>query len=558
LTIKSTPAVLRHLHIKLSAAGFAVQCMICVFFLFSEWHDAKTKSRAALAQTLTQVTPLLRTALVDPLLLRDEPVVRHILGDAQAAGLMQDYVLRGPQGQTLQYSANAVTWPVAQGDAFESPEPWTRDPPVFHHHIRIEQAGQHLGTLELVIPLQDVVDTYQTALVKNALLALFLMMAGTLAIYLMSETITRQLRTIAMASKMMASGEHRFDIPVRGEDEVAQLGRSINLMSQAIRERIATLTESEKKQRRYFELAQAEHARLVALLQSMHLGVLLVDQQQKVLHINDSCLRFWQVAPGLDLVDHPLDDFLSASVRYTQAAQTDRSAWLAMAAQDAQARIEIKLEDLTLEQTSHTVQDANGQTIGCLWIFEDVTRERAAQATIHRLVEQDTLTGAFNRHTLMERLQDKVQQQADQAWPLLYLDLDNFKNANDLHGHAFGDKLLVQVTQAMQSALRPGDIMGRIGGDEFVIVPHGMALEQVHILCARLIKCINDTSLQLLGDTPASNPIGCSIGIAVHPQDGQTAEALLDAADSAMYAAKAKGRNTWQWSKAPLPQDPPL
>jgi diguanylate cyclase (GGDEF)-like protein len=260
------------------------------------------------------------------------------------------------------------------------------------------------------------------------------------------------------------------------------------------------------------------------------------------------------VDPALDLQDQPLSAFLSASPRHAQAEPAERSNWFLPAPDSSGTRIEITLDGLTLEQTSHTVLNAAGQTIGSLWIFEDVTRERAAQETIHRLVEQDSLTGAFNRHTLMERLQDLVQHPSDQDWALLYLDLDNFKNVNDVHGHAFGDKLLVQVTQAMLSALRPGDIMGRIGGDEFVIVPRGMALERVHNLCERLITCINTTSQQLFDDPSEATRIGCSIGIAKFSQDGSTAEELLDAADSAMYAAKAKGRNTWQWFDPGLPQ----
>lgn len=543
----------RHLHAKLAAAGFAVQCVLVVFFLIGEWHGGKKQARETLQQTLAQATPLLKTALLDPLLERDELAVKSILEDAKTAGLMQQYVLRGPQNQILHSSHSGQVWPPMPSDSVDSALPWARDPPLFHHQIRIGNPAQDLATLHLIIPLESAIRAYQSSFVKNILVAVFLMFVGTLAIYLLSENITRQLRTIAMASRLLGMGGRRLDIPVKGDDEVAQLGNTINQMSEAIGERIQKLTESEQKQRFFSQLAQAEHARLNALLESMQLGVLLVDQAQQILHVNEATRQLWQVSEDLPLQGQSLGVFQSSSARFTHAQEADRTAWFSTDTV-AHARVEIALEGVTLEQTSHQVRDDSGQVIGFLWIFEDVTRERIAQATIHRLVQQDTLTGVLNRYTLMERLEELLSGQPEQNLILLYLDLDNFKTVNDIHGHAFGDKLLVQVTEAMRSALRPHDIMGRIGGDEFVIVPRQIELEQLPILCERLIKCINQTSRNLLRDQAQAAHLGCSIGIAVYPQDGANAEALLEAADSAMYAAKGKGRNTWQWFTSELPQ----
>lgn len=163
----------------------------------------------------------------------------------------------------------------------------------------------------------------------------------------------------------------------------------------------------------------------------------------------------------------------------------------------------------------------------------------------------DPLTGLFNRRAFelyLEEVMDVASRQK-QAFSLLYLDLDGFKQINDRHGHASGDALLKTVAANWSRAVREGDVLARLGGDEFVMLSHSTQ-EEVEVVCRRLL----DIGGQALPDGISSHGLGVSIGIAEFPRDGQDAAGLILAADTAMLAAKALGKSRFQWAvPAPRP-----
>lgn len=166
----------------------------------------------------------------------------------------------------------------------------------------------------------------------------------------------------------------------------------------------------------------------------------------------------------------------------------------------------------------------------------------AYQDRLRRLSERDSLTGLFNRRLFYERLDEVLQLRDAGPSALLYVDLDNFKAVNDHRGHAQGDETLRAVAQLLITGVRPGDIAGRVGGDEFVLWLGRADAAKAEIVAERLIKGVRD--LQHLA--APGRPLGLSIGIAVHtPGHGETVQELADRADHAMYAAKSAGKNTY-------------
>ncbi len=187
---------------------------------------------------------------------------------------------------------------------------------------------------------------------------------------------------------------------------------------------------------------------------------------------------------------------------------------------------------------------------GFVRTFSDITQRRRAQVQADRMASEDTLTGLANRRTLMQHLdmvlQERMSQDASEPHPfaVLYLDLDRFKFVNDTQGHAVGDKLLLAVAERLKASLRQNDFIARLGGDEFAIVlSSSEPAERPEIVAQRLVDAIGRSydidSHQLL--------IGASIGIAIGPDNGQTGNELLIAADLALYAAKAAGRATYRF-----------
>ncbi|HEY0834892.1 MAG TPA: sensor domain-containing diguanylate cyclase [Azospirillum sp.] len=176
----------------------------------------------------------------------------------------------------------------------------------------------------------------------------------------------------------------------------------------------------------------------------------------------------------------------------------------------------------------------------------------AYQERLRRLSERDGLTGLFNRRTFFERLDEQLGRPDAGPSALLYVDLDNFKAVNDLHGHQQGDSVLKAIGSLLTNGVRPGDLPGRLGGDEFVLWLGRTDEERAMVVADRLLAGIRE--LSHLSASP-EKPLGLSIGIAVHrPGCGETVQELTDRADAAMYAAKAGGKGNF--SIAPEPPIP--
>ncbi|MEI6985226.1 MAG: sensor domain-containing diguanylate cyclase [Rhodospirillaceae bacterium] len=158
------------------------------------------------------------------------------------------------------------------------------------------------------------------------------------------------------------------------------------------------------------------------------------------------------------------------------------------------------------------------------------------QEHLRHLSERDSLTGLFNRRTFLERLEEMLSWRGIGTSALLYIDLDNFKAVNDLRGHHQGDMVLREVAALITNSIRPGDLAGRMGGDEFVVWL-ARADEQAAIAMTRRLL-VGIAGLRQLSAND-ERPIGMSVGIAVHlsGQDESIA-ALIERADSAMYKAK--------------------
>jgi diguanylate cyclase (GGDEF)-like protein len=164
-----------------------------------------------------------------------------------------------------------------------------------------------------------------------------------------------------------------------------------------------------------------------------------------------------------------------------------------------------------------------------------------SESRYRTLAHHDSLTGLPNRHGLELRLKEILARCNGTGSPvaLLYLDLDNFKDVNDAHGHAMGDRMLMAVAQRLRSCAGPEDLIVRVGGDEFIIVTAEAERSTVEQLAVRIADALA-APLVLDRDTLA---VYASIGIGLYPEHGTDAESLMKHADIALYDAKAKGRN---------------
>jgi diguanylate cyclase (GGDEF)-like protein/PAS domain S-box-containing protein len=178
-------------------------------------------------------------------------------------------------------------------------------------------------------------------------------------------------------------------------------------------------------------------------------------------------------------------------------------------------------------------------------IIRDVTEREETQNRLQELATHDTLTGLPNRALLGARVQQLLDTcPRNSAVAAMFLDLDRFKEINDSFGHEFGDILLCEVAARLRSVIRPADVIARLGGDEFVIAAHCPPGSAAAARIAEKLLEVLTTPICIAGQDVI---IGASIGISLFPADAPTKEQLFQAADTAMYRAKAAGRNRFRF-----------
>jgi len=180
-----------------------------------------------------------------------------------------------------------------------------------------------------------------------------------------------------------------------------------------------------------------------------------------------------------------------------------------------------------------------------LGVADRLREQRAALTEAERRAQTDPLTGVLNRRSLVERLDAACLRARARGLPiaLLFIDLDHFKEINDSYGHAAGDACLSAIIGPIQAELRQSDVIGRYGGEEFVVILSSADIAAAHPIAERIRNRVADVRVEGFG-TPIR--LTCSIGVATSDTLGVWGEHLIAQADAAVYAAKRSGRNRVQ------------
>ena len=221
-----------------------------------------------------------------------------------------------------------------------------------------------------------------------------------------------------------------------------------------------------------------------------------------------------------------------------------------LAVLDAEERPAIQLEKLFLHREGHSlwmhmnasvVRDLRRNPVCFIVQMQDITARKAAEGRLEYLAHFDTLTGLRNRGSFQLQLSAAIAaaHRTHGTFAVLFLDLDGFKHVNDSLGHHVGDALLQEVGTRLRSAVRGNDVIGRTGGDEFVVLAEGVGADSVGGVARKLLDAVS-RPYQVEGREVS---LTGSIGVSFFPSDGDNVDELLRNADSAMYRAKDLGRN---------------
>jgi len=201
--------------------------------------------------------------------------------------------------------------------------------------------------------------------------------------------------------------------------------------------------------------------------------------------------------------------------------------------------------EVAIEDSVSPIHDWDGKLTGVVIVFHDVTETKLMAKKMAHSAQHDFLTNLPNRMLLSDRIAQTIAlaKRRGTQLAILFLDLDKFKHINDSLGHEMGDKLLQSIALRLIGAVRNSDTVSRLGGDEFVIVLAGKHGEDAALSAEKIITLLAAPHKIDTLDLHVTT----SIGISIYPEDGVDTETLIKHADTAMYCAKAKGRNTYQF-----------
>jgi len=190
-----------------------------------------------------------------------------------------------------------------------------------------------------------------------------------------------------------------------------------------------------------------------------------------------------------------------------------------------------------IESMCVPIYDENNQVMGALGVNRDISDRINESKRLEHLAYYDYLTKIPNRYLLFDRLEHLIEQSARNmsTFALLYIDLDKFKVINDTKGHTFGDQVLIEISLRLKQSIRNSDTVARIGGDEFIVLLEDITNKSnISTMVETIIKVLN-SPIDISGETLE---ISSSVGVSIYPHDGTTADALIAAADKAMYNEK--------------------
>ncbi len=372
--------------------------------------------------------------------------------------------------------------------------------------------------------------------------------------WLVGRILSRPLARIVRSVGILAAGnlDHGIETSlVRRRDEVGAVARAAEVFREAMRQNLLAGQEREQaremKAAEMRQLAELELKR-IRLLSDMTQEIMIICRDGVILQVNAACSRLFGV-PDDQLIGGRVLDLISevdhrAILRCLRRREgrTDRA--------DAHL-IGPDGSLIAVEYSSNTI-DYEGQAATAI-MFLDLSDRKRNEARIRHLAHHDPLTDLPNRSLLQERIVDAIEaaEGSHDIPALLYLDLDRFKPVNDLLGHAAGDLLLIEVARRLKSITRLTDTVARVGGDEFVIVALIDSEESGAVLAQRLIDGFV-TPFDINGHQVE---IGTSVGIAMCPRDGNDQQALLHAADTALYSAKHEKRGTFRFFEPAMDLD---
>ena len=356
----------------------------------------------------------------------------------------------------------------------------------------------------------------------------FLVLGSALLYFLNHRVLAPMTQLTRDVSHIGERGDLSARVSVQGADELSTLGRNINGMLSALEESRTALAQSERQYRNLFETS--------------HDPIYITGEDGRFIDVNQALVDLFgytrdelMAMKAGDLYDRPEErDAFRAAIQKEGFVASYPVTLLKRGGEPARCLLTTIVE--TLPGTNEAVYQG---------IIRDVTELLRQQEKLTYLATHDPLTGLLTRGALDDRLRLEIARAMRNLDRLavFYLDLVRFKEVNDTHGHAAGDRVLQEVANKLRDSLRASDSVARLGGDEFVALLPGIdSPKDAEFAADKILSELRDA----FGSAEQARGLSVSIGIALYPDDADDPDHLLQRADSAMYSAKSDGRDAWK------------
>jgi len=345
----------------------------------------------------------------------------------------------------------------------------------------------------------------------------------------LSEQLMHMIQTV-MKTKSLQSGEFALTLPLGVryfEKKVIPLDQSETVM-------IISHDITERKQ-------QEADARLIeTVFQEASGGMIIEDKEGNIIHANNTIGRMLGLSPSKLIGEN--SEYLSTMMPQDIKDKMDKAM---MTKGYWQGEVEINppnSKKIYSWLSINTILDDQKEPDHILIMITDISETSQSNNKIDYLASYDTLTDLPNRAFLFEQLKQSIasMQHQKRNGMLLFIDIDHFKDFNDNYGHQIGDEVLLSVSKQIKSICRKEDILGRLSGDEFLLISENVNNQDAVNSIIEKIQNIFKTPQKIAN---LSLHISVSMGVALYPEHGQTPETLINAADQAMYSVKKQGRN---------------
>jgi diguanylate cyclase (GGDEF)-like protein/PAS domain S-box-containing protein len=369
--------------------------------------------------------------------------------------------------------------------------------------------------------------------------------------YLLSYLSRPSTRGMGTGRDLIALAKDGTEIPV--EIGLSSVKTPDGLVAVAVLVDISARKEAERREREHFSF-------YTAIFRSSPFSIVTVDTSGSILAVNPAAERLlWYREEELvgrssvDMIHDPLELERQAKQLSVECNAPMTPGFAALTHKASQGLIEevewhyVRKDGskVPISLTVAPLHGADNRILGYLGFAQDISERKRAEEYIRYLAYHDELTGLPNRTLLRDRLELAIKRafRFGQKVGVMLVDLDNFKRINDSLGHHAGDEILVKVAQLLKGCVRSTDTVARMGGDEFVVLLSDVTCrEDVEKVAAGVVRTIGE-SLRIGSHVLKVTP---SVGVCVCPDDGDDPESLVMRADTAMYAAKERGRSNYQ------------